>query len=103
MKNIIKAVIEIDNVVVEKGDQILFITAGSGGWGDPLDREPEKVQLDVARGLVSKNKALLSYGVYLDDNLEIDAVETENVRTRMREERGTLESFNFGKREKAHV
>ncbi|MEH7383454.1 hydantoinase B/oxoprolinase family protein [Bacillus sp. JJ1533] len=91
---------KIDNVVVEKGDQILFITGGSGGWGDPLEREAEKVQLEVKRGLVSKEKAEKSYGVVLTDELEIDYVKTEETRAKIRAERGELEAFSFGNREK---
>ncbi|MFA1820043.1 hydantoinase B/oxoprolinase family protein [Virgibacillus oceani] len=91
---------KIDGVEVEKGDQILFITGGSGGWGDPLERTPEQVRLDVARGLVSKEKALESYGVFIDENDEIDQAETETNRSRMRLEREELEAFNFGDREK---
>lgn len=91
---------KIDNVRVEKGDQILFVTAGSGGWGDPLKREPEKVHLDVLRGLVSKEKALNSYGVILDaDTLEINYNATEELRKKMLESRKSLASFNFGNRD----
>jgi len=89
-----------DNVVVEKGDKILFITGGSGGWGDPLDREVDKVRLDVVRGLVSQEKALTSYGVVLNSDYEVDYSETEATRKKMREERPELASFNFGDREK---
>lgn len=91
---------KIDDVKVEKGDQILFITAGSGGWGDPLDRPAEKVHSDVMRGLVSKEKALKSYGVHINENQELDMKETEAVRAKIKLERGTLESFNFGERKK---
>lgn len=91
---------KVDNVKVEKGDQILFITGGSGGWGDPLEREPEKVRQDVARGLVSKEKALASYGVRLTSACEIQLAETESTRSKMREERGEAPSFNFGDRDK---
>ncbi|VEF46542.1 hydantoin utilization protein B [Bacillus freudenreichii] len=94
---------KVDNVEVEKGDQILFITAGSGGWGDPLERDPEKVRLDVERGLVSKEKALTSYGVYLTDELEIDTTKTDEFRSQMKTERGSLESFNFGDRKKVSI
>ncbi|MCM3584984.1 hydantoinase B/oxoprolinase family protein [Mesobacillus maritimus] len=91
---------KVDNVEVEKGDQILFITGGSGGWGDPLEREVERVRLDVARGLVSVEKAAQSYGVLFTDHLEVDQAKTEETRAKMKLERGKLESFNFGNREK---
>lgn len=90
---------KVDNVEVEKGDQILFITGGSGGWGDPLERDPESVRLDVARGLVSLEKALESYGVQLTEQLEVNQVKTDEIRGKMKLERGKLEAFNFGNRE----
>ncbi|ADU95961.1 hydantoinase B/oxoprolinase family protein [Geobacillus sp. Y412MC52] len=91
---------KVDNILVEPGDQILFVTAGSGGWGDPLERDPEKVRLDVVRGLVSLEKAEKSYGVIIDPNtLELNEKETEFLREEMRKKRTKLEPFNFGNRE----
>src|SRR5690348_16252419 len=34
---------------------------GGGGWGDPLERDPEAVVLDVARGAVSSDAARKLY------------------------------------------
>ena len=39
------------------GDRIIFKTAGSGGWGDPLDRDAGKVARDVQFDLVSTGKS----------------------------------------------
>jgi N-methylhydantoinase B len=39
---------------------------GGGGYGDPLDRDPEKVAKDVADGLVTPGAAADIYGVVLD-------------------------------------
>ncbi|MCP8970096.1 hydantoinase B/oxoprolinase family protein [Ectobacillus ponti] len=89
---------KIDNVVVEEGDQILFVTAGSGGWGDPLERDPQKVLLDVDRGLVSAEKALHSYGVVTGQTGEIDEQKTTEMRAKLAAERGELKSFHFGNR-----
>ncbi|RHW38305.1 hydantoinase B/oxoprolinase family protein [Lysinibacillus yapensis] len=94
---------KVDNVDVEKGDQILFITGGSGGWGNPIERNPNLVKLDVARGLVSKEKALNSYGVLLGEDLEVEIEETESIRAKMREKVGELQSFNFGDRDQTLV
>lgn len=91
---------KVDNIKVESGDKILFVTAGSGGWGDPLERDVETVRTDVMRGLVSKEKAYHSYGVVLTENNEVDLEKTEELRAKIRSERGELPSFNFGDREK---
>ncbi|MCS7002612.1 MAG: hydantoinase B/oxoprolinase family protein, partial [Dehalococcoidia bacterium] len=87
-----------DYVQVEEGDVLHFITWGGGGWGDPLERDPEKVRLDVLRGLVSEQSALDDYGVVVYDNAEkVDLVATEAIRAEMRAKRtGPLPDFDFG-------
>ena len=40
-----------------------YLTNGGGGWGDPLDREPERVVRDVRDEYVSVAGALRDYGV----------------------------------------
>ena len=35
------------------GDVLHFVTWGGGGWGDPLERDPALVALEVRRGLVT--------------------------------------------------
>ena len=41
--------------------------ASGGGYGDPLEREPQLVQQDVKNGLVSMEAARDIYGVVLDE------------------------------------
>ena len=41
---------KVDNVKVTPGDRIVFRTAGGGGWGDPLERDPARVRADVRGG-----------------------------------------------------
>ena len=48
-------------------DMMLFQVCGSGGFGDPLLREPLWVAEDVARGSVSPAAATRLYGVVLAD------------------------------------
>ena len=50
------------DVPVEPGDVLHFVTWGGGGWGDPLERDPELVALEVRRGLVTADGAR-RYGV----------------------------------------
>ncbi len=87
---------KIDNLAVGPGDRLVYITAGSGGWGDPLDRDPALVARDVGYDLVSADKARSDYGVVLDDGGKVDAAATEALRTEMRTERGAPEPFSFG-------
>ena len=90
---------KVDNVRVEPGDRIVFRTAGGGGWGDALERDPAVVRRDVVRGLLTAEAAREGYGVALNgDGKEVDRTATEELRGRMRRERGTLPTFDFGER-----
>lgn len=71
-----------DVVTVQPGDVVRITSAGAGGWGDPLDREPERVLADVRRGLVSPEKARSEYGVVLKDGA-VDEEATSALRARM--------------------
>lgn len=87
---------KIDNLAVGPDDRLVYITAGSGGWGDPLDRDPALVARDVSYDLVSPEKARSDYGVVLDPQGAVDTAATDSLRTAMRTERGEPEPFSFG-------
>ena len=53
---------------------------GGGGYGDPRKRPAEKVADDVARGLVSAEKARELYGVALTADFKVDEPETAKLR-----------------------
>jgi len=79
-------------VIVRKGDRVSIRCAGSGGYGDPLDREPERVLKDVVDGYVTAQAARELYGVALsDDNRRIDAPSTLALRRRLRAAKGKAE------------
>ena len=66
---------------VEHGDRIRAITPGGGGWGNPLERDPEAVRWDVIEELVSLDRARTVYGVALDpETLILDKEETRQLR-----------------------
>ena len=48
---------------VHRGDRIIVITPGGGGWGEPKDRDPEAVRRDVREGFVSRQRAKDAYGL----------------------------------------
>jgi N-methylhydantoinase B len=52
-----------DDVPVAQGSLLRLRTTGGGGWGDPFERDPELVRLDVIRELVSEEAAERDYGV----------------------------------------
>ena len=95
---------KVDNVKVAPGDRIVFRTAGGGGWGDPLERDPARVRADVRRKLMSAEAAEREYGVVLTaDTLELDAVATEEKRESIRRSRGPLPTYDFGEPEWARA
>jgi N-methylhydantoinase B len=62
--------------------------ASGAGYGDPLDRDPERVARDVSTGRTSAVVAERVYGVILSGNGgAVDRRETENLRRRIREQR----------------
>jgi N-methylhydantoinase B len=66
---------------VAKGDTIITMTSGGGGWGRPDERDPERVRWDVIEGLVSLERAKSEYGVVITEDLfEIDADATRKLR-----------------------
>jgi N-methylhydantoinase B len=87
---------KIDNLPVRPGDRVIFRTAGSGGWGDPLERPVDAVARDVRRGLVSVEQAKIAYGVALSSDHIIDDAATSVLRQNMRTARGAPAAFNFG-------
>src|SRR6185295_13542870 len=83
---------KIDQVPVNAGDTLVFRTAGAGGWGDPLARDPALVLRDVLRDLVSAEAALEEYGVVLAGGA-VDRTATDAERARRSEQRGAIEPF----------
>jgi N-methylhydantoinase B len=65
--------------------EVIVRSNGGGGWGDPLDRDPEQVRSDVIEGYVSFEHARKDYGVVLDPkNFAIDAAATQKLRAEKR-------------------
>ncbi|KOS57588.1 hydantoinase B/oxoprolinase family protein [Rhodococcus rhodochrous] len=63
------------------GDRIVHLTAGAGGYGSPLERDPELVRADALEDKISIQHALETYGVVLHgDDLKVDDVRTAGTR-----------------------
>jgi N-methylhydantoinase B len=61
---------------------VIHRTAGGGGWGNPLERDPERVRVDVQEGFVSADSAVDDYGVVLTPDVSaVDAEATARLRT----------------------
>ena len=74
----------------------MFKTAGSGGWGDPLERAPELVARDVRYDLVSREAAGRDYAVILTDDAQVDETATQRARVEAKRLRGKPSAFDFG-------
>jgi N-methylhydantoinase B len=59
-------------------------TGGGGGWGDPLERDPEAVRQDVIEEFISPDAARADYGVVLAGDGSVDSAATERQRNTLR-------------------
>jgi N-methylhydantoinase B len=53
-------------ITVRRGDVFRHVLAGAGGWGDPLERDPERVRQDVVEEKIGAAYARREYGVVVD-------------------------------------
>ena len=80
-------------VPVRAGDRFDRPSAGGGGLGDPLERDPAQVLEDVIDGYVTAKGAERDYGVVVKavdpeiDDWQIDAAATDASRKRIRQAR----------------
>jgi hypothetical protein len=80
---------KVGSYPLKRGDLFVVETNGGGGYGDPLDRDPERVVSDVAMGYVTRRKAADVYGVVLA-NGALDASATAKRRQELRSARPQL-------------
>ena len=59
---------------------VIVQTGGGGGWGNPLERDPEHVRHDVVEEFITLAEALDEYGVVLRDDFQIDVEATRSAR-----------------------
>jgi N-methylhydantoinase B len=72
-------------VFLEPGDELSVLLAGGGGYGDPLERDIERVLADVNDAVVSVEAASREYGVVIDsETLRVDEPATLNRRMELR-------------------
>ena len=60
--------------------------ASGGGYGDPLERDPQSVQKDVNNRIISEEAARNIYGVVVDgEGGKVDFAATQELRKLLRE------------------
>jgi N-methylhydantoinase B len=73
---------------VKAGQIYRYMAAGAGGFGDPLERDPQRVLRDVIDERVSFAQARGSYGVVVDPgSLTVDGQATGELRAELRRKR----------------
>ena len=69
------------NQRLKAGDAIEITVPNSGGYGDPVEREPELVLSDLLDGFTSLEQAREIYRVAIDpETLTLDLDETQTLR-----------------------
>jgi len=74
---------KLTNFKFNKGDQLEIKTPCAAGYGDPLDRDVNKVLEDVLDGYIAIEQARKDYGVVITEDLKVDVEETARVRKSM--------------------
>ena len=75
---------KFSDVRLGAGDRVRTVTSGGGGYGDPLDRETDRVAVDVRQGFISPALAAEEYGVVCSDDGTVDEAATSALRAEMR-------------------
>ena len=78
----------IGDVELRPGEWVRGLESGGGGYGDPLERDPELVRADVLEGWVSVGGAEKDYGVIFtgdpeDGSLAVNVEQTLNLREQL--------------------
>ncbi len=67
-------------VTVSDGERVRSYSCGGGGYGPPMERDPNEVVRDISEGWVSRARAEAVYRVAIDDNGALDADKTAGLR-----------------------
>ena len=76
-------VLQTEALDIKKNDRILYVKEGSGGYGNPFERDPQKVLEDVLEEKFSIEYSKHQYGVIIDPiKLNVDESKTEKFRNK---------------------
>ena len=68
---------------IQRDDVVVMLSGGGGGYGDPLQRDPERVREDLLHGYVTPRRAREGYGVVVGEDGNLDRAATRKLRKRM--------------------
>jgi N-methylhydantoinase B len=86
---------KIDVLRMQPGDAVQVMSAGGGGFGRPIERDPERVLVDVLDEFISREHAAQVYGVVITDEGAVDVEATAALR-RQRHDSEDVPDFDFG-------
>lgn len=75
---------KVTGYAISAGDVVVMQSAGGGGFGDPLERDPERLRQDVIAGYVSPARARDGYGVVFTEDGTVDETATRARRAELR-------------------
>jgi N-methylhydantoinase B len=70
-------VLKANNLRCKAGDVVVIETGGGGGFGSPLERDPDLVLRDILDRYVTREGAERDYGVVIGDGFKIDSHATD--------------------------
>ncbi len=72
---------KFSDILLHRGEALKLVTSGGGGYGDPLERDFERIAEDVRQGFMSREQAEREYTVVLKpDSPEVDVERTRVLR-----------------------
>ena len=72
---------KVTGFALNAGDRVVVLTAGGGGYGDPLEREPESVMEDLKKSIISDWTAQEIYKIGYDvERRKVDLEKTKQLR-----------------------
>ncbi len=78
---------KVSGFPLQTGDVVREETAGGGGYGDPLERDPGLVRADIEQGYLSAEQAASRYGVIFDEDGALNEDATAEARAAIKARR----------------
>jgi N-methylhydantoinase A/oxoprolinase/acetone carboxylase beta subunit/N-methylhydantoinase B/oxoprolinase/acetone carboxylase alpha subunit len=80
---------KVSDTPLDLGDQVIICTGGGGGYGSPLDREPQLVLDDLRCGYITQPAAGEIYGIVRGADEMLDEPATVALRESLRREKAS--------------
>ena len=74
---------KFSDAYMHEGDVIRMVTSGGGGYGDPRERDFERIERDVAEGYIPREQVEAEYQVVLRPNGTVDPEATARLREQL--------------------